>query len=226
MKGGVFVIGTDTGVGKTLVSCALLHAYAARGDRVVGMKPVASGCIAGPGGLLCDDVAALRAASNVEAPHPWINPYSFAPPIAPHIAAEEIGEVIRTGRIREAFQNLAAVADRVVVEGVGGFRVPLNDLEDGADLACVLALPLVLVVGMRLGCLNHALLTVEAVAARGLRLVGWVANRIDPGMARFDGNLATLRARLDIPCLGVVEHLSNPDVRLVAQNLLLPGGAG
>lgn len=215
---GIFVTGTDTGVGKTLISCALLHAYAAMGKRAVGMKPVAAGCE----GEACEDVALLMAASSIRAPADWVNPYAFVPPIAPHVAAQEAGVTIRLETIRDAYQNLANLAEMVVVEGVGGFRVPLNRREDTADLAAALGLPVVLVVGMRLGCLSHALLTAEVVAARGLRLAGWVANHIDPAMERFGSSLDALRQRLDAPLLAVVEYAPHPDPAAVARELLVP----
>jgi len=168
-----FIAGTDTGVGKTLVSCALLHGFAALGKSVVGMKPVAAGCDERDQN---EDVGQLRAASNILASGGQINPYCFAQPVAPHLAARFTGIRINFARIMESFSELNAQADVVIVEGAGGFRVPLNDEQDSADLAVQLGLPIILVVGMRLGCLNHALLTVEAIVARGLTLAGWVAN--------------------------------------------------
>ncbi|MDD5384985.1 MAG: dethiobiotin synthase [Gallionella sp.] len=171
-----FITGTDTGVGKTLVSCALLHGFAAQGKRVVGMKPVAAGCADGG---QHEDVRQLRAASNVLASGGQINPYCFVQAVAPQLAAQFVGVNINFARIVESFSELDAQADVVIVEGVGGFRVPLNAGQDSADLAEQLGLPIILVVGMRLGCLNHALLTAEAIAARGLMLAGWVANVLD-----------------------------------------------
>ncbi|MGD9787291.1 MAG: dethiobiotin synthase [Sulfuricellaceae bacterium] len=209
---GVFVAGTDTGVGKTLVAAALLRAFAASGRRAVGMKPVASGAVVGPGGAaMWEDVVMLQRAANVEAPLEWVNPYRFLPPVAPHLAAADAGAVIDLGCVAEAYGRLGDLADVVVVEGVGGFLVPLNDREGAAEMVCRLGLPVVLVVGMRLGCINHALLTAEAVRSRGLRLAGWVANAIDPVMARFDDNLAALRARLPAPLLGVIPPQDRPD---------------
>ena len=219
---GVFVTGTDTDVGKTLISCAFLHAFRLAGKTALGMKPVAAGCEIQSQGLMCGDVTALRQASSVQAPIEWVNPYAFEPPVAPHIAAEEAGVTIDLERIREAFLKLAEYAEIVVVEGAGGFRVPLNSHEDSADLARKLGLPVVLVVGMRLGCLNHALLTADAIRARGLTFAGWVANRIDPEMARFEANLEALQQRLGAPLLGVVEYEVAPDPARIAQSLLLP----
>ncbi len=219
---GVFVTGTDTDVGKTLISCALLHAWRNAGKTALGMKPVAAGCEQRAMGLMCGDVVALRRASSTQAPIEWVNPYAFAPPIAPHIAAEEAGVAIDLERIRDAFLALAGSAEIVVVEGAGGFKVPLNSSQDSADLARQLGLPVVLVVGMRLGCLNHALLTAEAIRTQGLTLAGWVANRIDPAMAYFESNMDALQLRLGAPLLGVVEHEARPDPVRVAQRLNLP----
>ena len=211
MGKGYFIVGTDTGVGKTLVSAALLHAFVRRGSRAVGMKPVAAGCEATLEGLRCDDVERLLAAANVAAAPELVNPYALVPPVAPHIAAQQAGVEIDLERIAAAFQRLRELADVVVVEGVGGFMVPLNDRQDTADLARRLALPVVLVVGMRLGCLSHALLTVEAVARRGLTLAGWVANRIDPAMPVFEENLQALEQRLVAPLLGVIPYGASPE---------------
>lgn len=198
---GFFVTGTDTGVGKTLVACSLLRAFANRGLRAVGMKPVASGAVPHAAGLVHDDVERLVAAGNVAAPRERTNPYCFAPPIAPHLAASAVGMRIDLDHIVRCFDSLAAAADVVIVEGVGGFRVPLGPGADTAQLAARLALPVVLVVGMRLGCLNHALLTADAIAGRGLALAGWVANHIDPGMAAADENVRALEALIAAPLL-------------------------
>lgn len=213
-----FITGTDTGVGKTLVSCALLHGFAAQGKSVVGMKPVAAGCDERDQN---DDVRQLRAASNILASGGQINPYCFAQAVAPHLAARFVGVRINFARILESFSELNAQADVVIVEGAGGFRVPLNDEQDSADLAVQLGLPIILVVGMRLGCLNHALLTVEAIAARGLMLAGWVANVPEAHMAMLDENIAALRQRIHAPLLGIVPYLGQPDAREAASLLNL-----
>lgn len=204
---GLFVTGTDTGVGKTRVAVALIHALRARGLRVAAMKPVAAGH---PPGVLHDDVRALLEASNVAADLCDVNPYAFEPAIAPHIAAAEAGVRIDLEVLAQAYARLAAQADTVVVEGAGGWRVPLNEAEDMADLAARLGAPVVLVVGIRLGCLSHARLTADAIAARRLRWAGWVANLIDPDMARAGQNLEALRTRLPGPCLGVRPFLPDP----------------
>ncbi len=203
--------GTDTGVGKTLIACSLLRAFAARGFRAVGMKPVASGAVAGGNGLVHDDVERLIAAGNVAAARDHVNPYCFAPPIAPHIAAAEAGVKIDLDHIGRCFHALAEPADVVIVEGVGGFRVPLGPGADTAQLAARLALPVVLVVGMRLGCLNHALLTVEAIAGRGLMLAGWVANHLDPRMAAADENVGALETLIPAPLLARIAFAARPD---------------
>ena len=216
---GFFVTGTDTGVGKTLVACSLLRAFAGRGWKAAGMKPVASGAMQGEQGLVNDDVAQLIAASNVAAPREHVNPYCFAPPIAPHIAALQAGVTISSDRIEQCFRALAARAQVVVVEGVGGFRVPLGAGADTAQLAARLALPVVLVVGVRLGCLNHALLSVEAMATRGLRLAGWVANHIDSQMAAADENVRALEALIAAPMLARIAFDASPDATKIAAML-------
>ena len=208
-----FVTGTDTGVGKTLISCALLHAFAAQGLRVAGMKPVAAGCDDDDHN---EDAKQLRAACNILASYGQINPYNFYHPIAPHIAARHVGISVNFERILTSFRELAAQADVVVVEGVGGFKVPLNDKQDTADLAQQLELPVILVVGMRLGCLSHALLTADAIAAYGLRLAGWVANVVNAHMPALRDNIAALEQRLNGPLLGVVEYQALPDAHVVA----------
>lgn len=219
---GLFVTGTDTGVGKTMVACALLRALADRGLRVAGMKPVAAG--REPDGTF-HDVEGLVAAANIAAPREWVNPYAFDLPIAPHIAAARAGVRIELPRILAAWRELSGLADAVVVEGVGGFRVPLNESEDAADLAAALALPAVLVVGLRLGCLNHALLTAQAVRAAGVALAGWVANELAPGMEALEENVAALDARLGCPRLGRIPFQASPSTRAAAARLdlsLLP----
>jgi dethiobiotin synthetase len=197
---GLFVTGTDTGVGKTRVAVALIHALRAQGLRVAAMKPVSAGSAPGE---LNEDVVALLQAANVVADLRDVNPYAFVEPIAPHIAAQQAGVRIELAVIAEAYGRLAAAADVVVVEGAGGWRVPLNECEDMADLARVLGLPIVLVVGLRLGCLSHALLTAESIANRRLPWAGWVGNHIDPGMAQIAENVSALKARLPDPCLGL-----------------------
>ena len=212
MGQGYFVTGTDTAVGKTLVACALLRAFARTGKSVVGMKPVA----AGREGGRWADVEALANVSTVQARARIANPYAFDPAIAPHIAAELAGIEFDLETIASAHEELSRLADIVVVEGVGGFLVPLNATQTGADLAARLGLPIVLVVGMRLGCLNHALLTRRQIEASGFRCAGWVANCIFPDMPHLNGNVRALEQRLDCPLLGVVPFLREPTAAGVA----------
>lgn len=205
MPQSYFVTGTDTGIGKTIVSCALLSAYSARGNAVIGMKPVVTGRVCGEWA----DVKAIVAASSIAAPREWVNPYAFIPPISPHLAAKQAGMEIDIEIICQAYCNLQKISDVVVVEGVGGIMAPLNDRNDVADMAYALDLPIILVVGMRLGCLNHALITEKVIQASGLKLAGWVANQIDPQMNSFDENLHTLKERLNCPLLGVLPFERN-----------------
>lgn len=216
---GYFVTGTDTGVGKTLVSSALLHALAIRYPRVAGMKPVAAGAIEVDGVQTCDDVLALRSASTVKVPPELDNPVLLPEPLSPHITAKRTGVRIDIGEIARRYQALRNHADAVVVEGAGGFHVPLSDTETGADLAQRLALPVLLVVGLRLGCLNHAALTAEAIRARGLVLAGWIANRIDRSMPAQQENIAWLAQRLAAPMLADVPYSEAPDPRAIAIQL-------
>ncbi len=208
----LFVTGTDTDVGKTRVACALLRAFARSGKRAVGMKPVAAGAALENGRLVNDDALALAAAGNVIAPPELVNSYCFLEPIAPHIAALRAGVTIDIGRIVEAFDALGKMADVVVVEGAGGFYVPLGEDSTMADLARALGAPVVLTVAMRLGCLNHALLTADAIRAAGLELAGWFANHVEPQMAYADENVAALRTRLRAPLLARIDHGEQPVV--------------
>ncbi|MHB8424171.1 MAG: dethiobiotin synthase [Gammaproteobacteria bacterium] len=213
---GVFVTGTDTGVGKTLVAAGLLRAFARSGWPCVGMKPVASGAAMTAAGPRNADALALQRAASLPRPYEWVNPYVFVSPVAPHIAAAETGVSIGLVRILESYTRLCQGADAVVVEGVGGWQVPLSDSLDMPDLARQLALPVILVVGLRLGCLNHALLSARAIRADGLKLGGWVANAIDAGFQRHGENLTTLRRTLGAPLLGEIPHQSGQTAEAVA----------
>lgn len=210
MTQAYFVIGTDTGVGKTYIASALIQHFVSKGFKTAGMKPVASGCEVVNGEKVNEDVTALMLASNVAAPLDLVNPYRFVPAIAPHIAAMQDGITMDIQVIFAAYQQLSASADIMIVEGAGGFLVPLNPHQTLADLAIKLSVPVILVVGMRLGCINHALLTVEAIRARGLQLAGWVANQVTPDMAMFEENLETLQQRINAPCLSVVRYQQPP----------------
>lgn len=212
-----FVTGTDTGVGKTLAACGLLSAFAAAGKSTAGMKPVAAGCEGGR----YEDVETLCAAATVTAPRELVNPYAFEPAIAPHIAAELDAVEIRVETIAAAHARLSRMAEVVVVEGAGGFMIPLNARQTSADLARALRLPMILVVGMRLGCLNHALLTRDAIAAAGLGCAGWVANCMVPEMPYLERNIASLEQRLGCPLLGTIPYRPGIGAREAAACLSL-----
>jgi dethiobiotin synthetase len=201
---GFFITGTDTGVGKTLVAVALTRALVARGQRTAVMKPVAAGGVRTPAGLFNDDALELLAASNVPAPYEDVNPWMLSLPASPHLAARADGVAIGHARIAAAFARLGAAADLVIVEGAGGWLAPISATETMADIAENLALPVVLVVGMRLGCLNHALLTREALRSRGMVFAGWIANRLASEMPLASANIDTLSDRFGVPPLAVV----------------------
>jgi len=206
-KVAYFVTGTDTEIGKTLISSAMLYALGQAGVRAAGMKPVAAGAELRDGAWHNEDADRLAEAANVALPRELTTPYLLRDAAAPHIAAQQENIAIDLDHILDCYAKVSAQADAVVVEGVGGFRVPLSDHADTADLAQRLGLPVILVVGLRLGCLNHALLTAEAIQARGLRLAGWVANVVDLGMRYGMDNIEALTARLPAPLLGCVPRL-------------------
>jgi len=207
MTRGIFITGTDTGVGKTLVAATLLRALVVAGHRAAGMKPIAVGLAAGE--TVHPDVRDLVAAGNVAAPMADVNPFSYVPPIAPHLAAAAAGARIDLDRIAAAYARLAAMSGAVIVEGAGGALVPLSARTDMLDIPARLGIPVLLVVGVRLGCINHALLSALAINARGLELVGWVANRIAPAMQEGDANVAALSVRLPAPLIADVPWLAD-----------------
>ncbi len=207
---GLFVTGTDTGIGKTRISVGLLQALRRQGRRVAGMKPVASGCAMVEGRLRNADAVALQAACSHQWPYEVINPYAFAPPIAPHIAAAAAGTTIEAAPISTAYHRLAAANEWLVVEGVGGWRVPLAADLQTRDLVRALGLPVLLVVGLRLGCINHALLTAQAIQADGLCCVGWIANRIEPYYETLEATLTTLTQAIAAPLLATVPYAPEP----------------
>ncbi len=219
MTRSFFVTGTDTGVGKTLVTAALLRRLRDEGAVVAGMKPVAAGAMDGPEGRANADALLLQAESSIRHPYATVNPWLFEPAIAPHIAAAEAGLAIGTDRIAAAHGRLCAGAEVLLAEGAGGFLVPLDAGRSVADLPGLLGMEVLLVVGLRLGCLNHALLTAEAIAARGLVFSGWIGNGIDPDFPRREANVATLAARLPAPCLGIVPWMAEPDIGRAAAAL-------
>ncbi len=219
---GVFVTGTDTGIGKTHCSAVLLHALRARGQRAVGMKPVASGCERSDGAWRNEDALALIAASDPRPTYADCNPFALRLPLAPELAARDAGVEVRLQPILDAHARLAASADAVVVEGVGGWAAPLSAQLMQSDLVHALDLPVVLVVGLRLGCLNHALLSARAIAADGCRLAGWIANAIDPAMDAVEDNIAMLAARLPAPCWGRLPHHPAADAAAFSRLLEIP----
>jgi len=204
---GWFVTGTDTNVGKTWVSVALMRALREQGHRVLAMKPVASGCRATPDGLRSDDALLLQEAASERLPYERVNPYAFEPPIAPHVAARQASITIELARIGAEAHALGAECDFLIVEGVGGWRVPLNRTQGVSDMAARLRLPVILVVGMRLGCINHALLTAESIQHSGLPLAGWVANMVEPEMEAVAEVVRELTLLLPAPFLGLMPHM-------------------
>ncbi|MDJ0807590.1 MAG: dethiobiotin synthase [Gammaproteobacteria bacterium] len=221
MAKGFFVTGTDTGCGKTQITLGLMRRLQQTGLNVQGFKPIAAGAEETPQGLLNEDALCIQQQCSLDIPYAQVNPFVYAPPIAPHLAAEAVGETIDADRIRQTFEDLAALSDRVVVEGAGGWQVPIGPAATLADLANTLNLPVILVVGIRLGCLNHAILTAESIQRSGLKLYGWVANHLDPAMRAQEGNMETLREWLPAPCLGEVPHLEVPTAEIVSRCLLL-----
>jgi dethiobiotin synthetase len=222
---GFYVTGTDTGVGKTLASTALLRAMARAGVRALGMKPVASGCERIDGAWRNEDALLLQRAGAFAARYEDINPFAFEHPLAPELAARDAHVDVDLSSILDAHVRLSAQADCIVVEGVGGWMAPLSTHLMQADLVRALDIPVVLVVGLRLGCLNHAYLTARAIEADGCRLAGWIATGIDPAMARVDDNLALLRERLRAPCWGVLPFDQAPDAERMSQRLPWPPSA-
>lgn len=219
---GYFIAGTDTGVGKTLATCVLLARARADGHRAVGMKPVAAGCAMTPEGPRNEDALALMRYAGVAADYATVNPIALPDPLSPHLAAARAGVAIDLAPVLAAHRRLASMADRVLVEGAGGWLAPLSDTLAMNDLARRLGLPVLLVVGLRLGCLNHAQLTARAIAADGLRLAGWIGSRIDPDMACVAENIETLRRRLPAPCLGVLPWAPGTPPDALAGHLHLP----
>lgn len=222
MSASYFIAGTDTDIGKTTVAAGLLHAAGLKGLSTLGAKPVASGCDVTPKGLRNSDALSLMAESSIKLKYEQVNPVAFEPAIAPHLAAREAGVALTVSSLLTPMrQVLAQNADFTLIEGAGGWRVPLSDQANLSDLAMALKLPVILVVGVRLGAISHALLTAEAIARDGLHLAGWVANIVDPKTARLEENLATLAERLPAPCLGRIPHLKSPAAQTVAEYLHL-----
>jgi dethiobiotin synthetase len=223
LRRGIFVTGTDTGVGKTLVSTALMRAFKRRGLKVAGMKPVASGSEATPEGLRNEDALALIREQSAPFPYERVNPYAFAPAIAPHIAAAQAGIAIDLKIIVAAFEWLQARSDTVIVEGAGGWLAPITDAAGMQELALAINIPVLLVVGLRLGCLNHALLSARAIESSGLPICGWVANRLDLEFPYWEENVETLKGRLPSPLLGIVQYQDALSVDAAVRGLDLDG---
>jgi len=224
---GIFITGTDTGCGKTEITLALMRLLQGQGYRVLGMKPVATGSERAGGAAYNEDALHIQDAGSLAVPYELINPYVFTLPVAPHIAAAEAGSEICPEVIRTCFDALGELADLVIVEGVGGWRVPLGPDLEVAHLPGLLCIPVLLVVGLRLGCINHALLSADSIREQGCSLAGWVANRLEPRMLRPDENIAALIERIPAPCLGRVAHLPwRPDAVEIAKALDGPGFAG
>jgi dethiobiotin synthetase len=222
MSAAFFIAGTDTDVGKTTIASGLLHAARLQGLSTLGAKPVASGCDVTPKGLRNADARALMAESSITLPYEQVNPFAFEPAIAPHLAAREAGVALTVQALLAPMRLiLEQQADFTLIEGAGGWRVPLSDQANLSDLAMALKLPVILVVGVRLGCISHALLSAEAIARDGLQLAGWVANIVEPKTSRLEENLATLAERLPAPCLGRVPRMKVATAALVAEHLQL-----
>jgi len=215
-----FVTGTDTGVGKTLVTCALIHACQKAGRDAVGLKPVAAGCELTDQGWRNEDAILIQSAMSIPLSYHQVNPVALAPAIAPHLAAQQSGQIIQLASLIEHCQAICDVHSPVFIEGAGGWRVPLNEKEGLSGVAVALSLPVILVVGVRLGCLNHAALTYEAILADGLPLVGWVANIIDPDMPCSRENIDSLQQILQQPPLAVLPFSDPTDPEQLAQKFI------
>ncbi len=222
---GYFITGTDTGIGKTWITVGLMTALKNLPARVVGMKPVASGCVSSPAGLRNEDALLIQAQCTLDVTYNQVNPYAFAHPVAPHLAAAEVGTSIDLNRIIESYNVLSGIADAVVVEGVGGWRVPLGDSKNLKSLVQALNIPVILVVGLKLGCINHALLTVEAIIKDEQQLVAWVANQVDPDYEMLGPTLDHLIAEIPAPMIGHVPFMEQrkPDTIAASLDLTLLG---
>jgi dethiobiotin synthetase len=220
MKPTWFITGTDTGIGKTWCTLALMQYFKQQGLRVAGMKPIATGCYRQQANLRNRDAELILTTSELEVPYEWVNPYAFEPPIAPHLAATQVGITIELAHIIDNYQHLVDYADVIVIEGIGGWRIPLNPQQMLTDLVLALNIPVILVVGLRLGCINHALLTAEVIKSDGCTLTGWIANSIAP---QFDssGSIATLKQRLAMPLLAQIPYSTNFDISSLVSNLII-----
>ena len=211
MGKGFFITGTDTGIGKTTAAVALMRALKQQGYRVGGMKPVAAGCRPSAQDLKNDDALKLMSEASVDIAYEHVNPYAYEPPIAPHIAAAQTNRPVVIEKITGAYQTIASQVDIVLVEGIGGWAVPINDNQTMADVVITLKLPVILVVGIRLGCLNHALLTFESIVHKGCQPVGWIANLLSENNPVSEQNIHFLRQALPMPCLGTLPYISGTE---------------
>jgi dethiobiotin synthetase len=216
MKQKYFLTGTDTDAGKTLIASALLCKARLEGLTTVGLKPIAAGCEQTPNGLRNDDALKLIEQSTDKIPYEQVNPISFVEPIAPHIAGQKLRKPLSADRTIGLLRGVLMInrSEFVIIEGAGGYKVPLNPRETLADVAKELKLPVILVIGMKLGCLNHALLTVEAIQRDGLAIAGWVASKVDTDMLVYEENIETLHAMIPAQCLGIVPHLETPQPKM------------
>ena len=222
MAKGYFITGTDTGVGKTRSSIALMHYFQQQGDQVMGMKPIASGCRLQEGRLYNDDALQLQNHASVQADYALVNPYAFAAPMAPHLAAKQQGQEINLEVITRAYRALEDLADTVIVEGIGGWLVPLVGNLLLPDLVVKLDIPVIVTVAIRLGCINHALLTIKAVQDSGARCAGWIASCVDPDMLRVQENISSLDALLGVPLIGVMPYQKQAGFSELANQFHLP----
>ncbi len=219
MKKGYFITGTDTSIGKTFVSCALLQAFADKGVNVGAMKPIAAGCDQTIDGWRNDDALQLMRYTNVELSYQQVNPVALPSPVAPHLASEYLNQTVTIEKLTGYFESIKNSADYFIVEGAGGWLVPLNDNESMADIPKAFGLDIILVVGIRLGCLNHALLTAAAIEQSGNHLIGWVANIIDPDMLMIEKNILTLKKSIKAPLLGTLPHMDTKEIDVASQKL-------
>ena len=218
----IFITGTDTDVGKTRIGCGILEYAKQHGLSSAAVKPMAAGCELTDEGFKNEDALELIEAMTLELPYSEVNPFALEPAIAPHIAAEQAGIEVSAKQLTEHCQKIIDLKSGItLVEGAGGWRVPINRSETFADVAKMLNLPVILVVSMRLGCINHAMLSLEAIRADGLSMVGWVANRVDAEMSCYQENLETLKRQIPEPCLGVVPHLEKPCGKEIARYLTI-----
>jgi dethiobiotin synthetase len=219
----LFITGTDTDIGKTLIATGLLEAANSQGKKTAAIKPVAAGCIDTGEGPQNEDALMLQAAASTELSYQQVNPVALDEPMAPHIAAKEQGKRLSADRLTGFCRGITMLpVDLVVIEGAGGWRVPINNRESMAEIPKQLNAEVVLVVGLKLGCINHALLTAQAIRSDGLKIAGWVANTMDEDMLRLDENIDTLKQLINEPCLGVIPKLSDRSPQQVAKFLTVP----